>query len=604
MSVKTEATTVPEYQLPAEARHPTALQEAFLQDKLDRIESGEFVCDFCGDTFPSKQDLTRHLSVFSSDSLHVYHAHSRPSTPSVFRGLRIRPAEKKLFMRLMNEHYNWPLRYNIFCNKTVKDELNFGIDYDNHLILTIIGVQGSGKSTLLLKVTTMVMRRWLESHGINVGFMLTFNFGETSKTYKLLKKGWILAQDEAPGLVGPDSKITLEGLEALLNTMRLNNNSWIFANPDIIKEVTSTLMLEVVGFYPKTQRTLCVAYSRLRRVLGWAVFDCSDVLNNDYLQSWYLQRKRANAAKVKEAEGLVGVSRSYKEVMEDVKIVMDTVKEAGVDPKNITKNDVDFYIMISGIPKSAYYKKNLKTAVLGYLEDLKSGEFEQPAKKVIEEKEVEGKKSLKKRVIWTEDDVAKYAEIWRSRKFEFDRESAIKKLAKQDRRLVRQLDIYRMYTIEGKTQAAIGREVGLSFGRISQIMTRIGTMVGRMEGKEYELWCRDNWQRRADVKYVDWFGGGVKEPDLVVHFKHGEVAVISCKVRNTFKPVIELEKHQIENEQKYAVALMKTHKNVMLFLDFYEGNSKAHIVEPYNIDTDYILVTPKKQKIRLGNFAK
>lgn len=264
----------------------------------------------------------------------------------------MRPTERELLKKIMRLPSNKALRMGKFVNKIVYDELMYGIKNEGHLLLQIFGTQGSGKSTLALKIALMLKRAWKQFFNRDVNIYITFSFHETIQVYKQCQPGDIIIQDEAPALMGIDSRITVESLENLLALMRARQNSWIFCYPELIKQlVTPTLLLEVWGRIPDRKWTLAVAYSRMQWCLGWVFFDVSEVFQNKEFYEYYQRRKMENLEKVQASGGRVSALYEEDEYERILQKVLEVWEKKGKQPI-MKKADVEKYMVLARIQLS------------------------------------------------------------------------------------------------------------------------------------------------------------------------------------------------------------------------------------------------------------
>jgi len=329
------------------------------------------------------------------------------SSSSIFSDLHMRPTERELFKILINEPGREPLRKGRIVSHIVKEEITWGINNEGHLIMQIVGIQGGGKSTLALKIARMIQREW-KKHGRDVDLYLTFSFSETVDKYKKLKPGDIIIQDEAPALAGYDARTVANQLENLQAIMRAQQNSWIFCYPVPIEQLVSpTLWLEVVGQFREKKQTLCVVYSRLRRCLGWAIIDVSEVLDDKEFYNWYLQEKFRNIEKIQSSGGLSSVTYSQEQLEEDLKKVLLVWKQRGA-PEIKKRSQVEYLMFLAGIQGSDYYRRFFATYAMEEIQKILSGArpideirppspFKEEAKKIGSEAKKDLEEALKKK---------------------------------------------------------------------------------------------------------------------------------------------------------------------------------------------------------------
>jgi len=275
---------------------------------------------------------------------------------SAYGGLTIRPTEKQLFIRLINEPHNKPLRLGIMANRVVRDEITFGIHHEGHLIMQILGIQGVGKSTLALKIAKIIQREW-KKLGRDVEIYVTFSFAETVRTFRNMNPGDIVVQDEAPALSGVEARTVVQALQNAQAICRYQQISWIFCYPVFISQlVAPTLILEVVGQYRKTKKTLAVAYSRLNRVLGWVIFDVSEVLDDEEFYQWYLRRKEENIRRLQQWGGLMSVEYESEDIEGTVEKVIEAWRNYGSPPIRKVQQ-VEKFLFLARIRGSNYYRR-------------------------------------------------------------------------------------------------------------------------------------------------------------------------------------------------------------------------------------------------------
>ena len=360
-----------------------------------RATKKDLVCKLCKKRF---RDIHRFLDHWKREDWHSRQAfilsHVKPKKVDKLT-VEMRPAERALLAdRIRGDKTKWRLKLGRRAERLIMREIQYSVKHLAMFTLVIIGVPDIGKSSVALALAELLRKTFLkrlhdlfeqpEKISPKVERVITaqgkfefyrpkvyFNFSvdDTTRQFSKSRLGFVITQDEDPGLMGKRSGIIKLAISNLLNQMREAGVSLIFCDPEMVEFVKMpNLIIEVVAKNEEYRFCKCIVYDRKKVARGWAnIF----ILPDEHpLTVKYGPLKTENVTKKKLSGGFDSANIDWNAFRAHCRKAIDHVdhlyERGDIDPYSCPMRTLEVAILSAGIPADSWIQNGVLDTVKAY----------------------------------------------------------------------------------------------------------------------------------------------------------------------------------------------------------------------------------------------
>jgi len=489
---------------------------------------------------------------------------------------------------LFNQKYNSPGLQWIFIDPLTKrktrpltidllDAIDTRITNGSHYALFIHGDTNEGKSQMAISIAKYHQKAFKKYLGIDITIHLTFSDSDLDHVIPNLKRGDIVIRDESSIVTGEGSQILQTRINNLIRVIRIEQNSFIFVNPDVVKVPLVNYYLETAGKNYEEHKTRLILYDKEQFPIGRLYLSLHP---DQEFRAKYEKLKKENVNKLKITSGLVSLSIDNKKLTRAAEILMNLCIEENIDTKIGMKdllleyNDqFDESERNQQIGGTDQYNKLLFERTSRYLKKLKAGNYSR-TQDTGQETEKESFEKFKKFI------------------YPYSYEDIIEKAKEEAKARKKFRDVNRNFEIYLKVQNEVLYDDILpeypelnDKSAITRIKERVEGFLNEFAGKLFESKYSKYLQSLYKDKVIH--DGGPGKPDAYVIVEElQELHIFSIKY---LKSADSIPSKEINPELEFAWKNRLEYKKVLLFLivfDYSAQELRIRQIKDFSVTTN------------------